>query len=150
MFKLIREGVHFHFDDIYLCEKQSKLSFLSLTLCKSIYCISAAVASKIHSLSACQQLAPASAANWFIKGHAMYYHVYMRMHVKVTQLPLVRVWHRVSQVGFCLSLYGLAVWKREVNMTQSINQVRVVQRLKLLSYLILYSAYILSAGNLYS
>ena len=36
----------------------------------------------IHFLSECHHLAPASATDWFNKGHAMCYHVYVIMHVK--------------------------------------------------------------------
>ena len=41
------------------------------------------------------RLLSSSAANWFIKGCAMCYHVYMIMHVKDPQLFLVRVGHGV-------------------------------------------------------
>ena len=36
----------------------------------------------VLTLSACHQLAPASAVDWFIKSNAMCYHVYVIMHVK--------------------------------------------------------------------
>ena len=36
----------------------------------------------IQSLSACHQLAPASAADWFNQGCAMCNHVYVIMHIK--------------------------------------------------------------------
>ena len=36
----------------------------------------------IHLLTASHQNAPASATDWFNKGHAKYYHVYGIMHVK--------------------------------------------------------------------
>ena len=36
----------------------------------------------IHVLTVCHQLAPASAINCFNKGHAMYYHVHVIMHVE--------------------------------------------------------------------
>ena len=36
----------------------------------------------ILSLSECHLLAPASSDDWFNKGHAMCFHVYMIMHVK--------------------------------------------------------------------
>ena len=33
-------------------------------------------------LSVCHQLALASATDWFINGHAMCYHVHVKMHVE--------------------------------------------------------------------
>ena len=41
----------------------------------------------IHSLFECQQLAPASAADWSNKGRAMCYHIYVIMHVKIPSYP---------------------------------------------------------------
>ena len=35
----------------------------------------------IHFLTACRQVAPTIAADWFNKGHAICYHVYVTMHV---------------------------------------------------------------------
>ena len=57
-----------------------------------------------------------SAADWFTKGHAMCYHVYVMMYVKDPWLAVVRVGHRAPLAGFCLSLYGLHVNGRDVNM----------------------------------
>ena len=63
-----------------------------------------------------------SAADWFDKGRAMCNHVYVIMHVIDPSLPIVRVGHRVPLVGFCLSLYGLHVLNRDVNMIQTNKQ----------------------------
>ena len=53
----------------------------------------------------------------------MCHYVCVMMHIKDPQLSVVRVGHRVPFIGgFCLSLYGLHVLNRDVNMIQSINQ----------------------------
>ena len=59
--------------------------------------------------------------DWFTKGSAMYYHVYVIMHVKEPQLPVVRVGHHFPLACFCLSLYSLHVLYRDVNMIQTKN-----------------------------
>ena len=46
------------------------------------------------------------------------------MHVKDPQLSVVRVGHRFLLAGFCLSLYGLRVLNREVNMIQTNKQTK--------------------------
>ena len=58
----------------------------------------------IHLLTACHQLAPVNAANWFNKRHAMCYHVYETIHVTDPQLSVVREGDCVLLAGFCLSL----------------------------------------------
>ena len=73
------------------------------------------------SLSAYHEFAPARAANWFTKGCVISNLVYMIMHVKDPYLSVIRVGHRVPLAGFCLSLYGLHVLNRDVNIIQSIN-----------------------------
>ena len=47
----------------------------------------------IRLLSENHRLAPTIAADWFNKGHAMCYHVYVTMHVKDPLLSVVRVGH---------------------------------------------------------
>ena len=56
---------------------------------------------------------PASVAIWLIKGHAMYYHVYVIIHVKYPYLSVVREGHCVPIVDFCLSLYNMHVLNRD-------------------------------------
>ena len=56
----------------------------------------------------------------------MCYHVCMIIHVKDPQLSVVRVGHRVPLAGFCLSLYGLHVLNRVVNMIQTKTACREV------------------------
>ena len=51
------------------------------------------------------------------------------MHVKDPQLSVVSVGHGVPLAGFCLSLYGLHVLNRDVNMIKKI-------------YLIVHSVYV--------
>ena len=46
---------------------------------------------------------PTSAANWFNKGRAMSYHVYVIIHVKDPDLSVVRVGHCAPLAGLCLS-----------------------------------------------
>ena len=76
------------------------------------------VAFTIHTLSAYHQLAPASAANSFIYGRAMCYHVHVIMHLKDHYLSAVRLKHHVLLAGFCLSLYthSLHVLNRDSSM----------------------------------
>ena len=59
---------------------------------------------------------PANATDWFIKGSAKCYHVYVIMHVKDPQLFVIRVGHRVLLAGSCLSPCNLDVLNRTVNM----------------------------------
>ena len=54
-----------------------------------------------YTLSACYQFAPASSADWFTKGRAMCYYVYVIMHVNYLQLFFVRGGHCVPVAGFC-------------------------------------------------
>ena len=56
--------------------------FVSVIRRLVVRAISVAFTLTILLLSACHQLAPATAANWFCKGCAMCYHVYVIMHVK--------------------------------------------------------------------
>ena len=62
---------------------------------------------------------PACASNWFIRGHAMCYHVCVITHVKDPQLSVVKVGHGKPLAGFCLSLYDLHALNRDVNMIQT-------------------------------
>ena len=71
------------------------------------------------SLTACHRLVPSSTTNWFNQGHAMCYHIYEIMHVKDTQLTVVRVGHRVPFAELCLSLYDMYVLNGNVNMIQT-------------------------------
>ena len=76
----------------------------------------------IHLLSECHQRAPASAAYWFNKGHAMCYHVYVIMHVNDPWISVGKIGHGVLSAGLRLSLYSLHVLNRDVNMIQLNNQ----------------------------
>ena len=67
----------------------------------------------IHLLSVHHWLSPARATDWFNKGHAMCYHVYVIMHVKDTDLSVVRDGHCVPLAGFCLSLYSLHMLNKQ-------------------------------------
>ena len=73
---------------------------------------------RVHAIS---KISCSILTNWCIKGCAMYYLVYQEMHVKDPQLSVVRVGHRVPLAGFCLSLYGLHVLNRDVNMNKRIS-----------------------------
>ena len=64
-------------------------------------------------------LAPVSVAEWFNKGRAIRYRVYVIMHAKDLQLYFVKVGHCVLLAVFCLFRYGLHVLNRDVNMIQT-------------------------------
>ena len=55
-----------------------------------------------HLLSLCRKPAPISATEWFTKGHVMCYNVYVIMHVKDSQLSVIRVGHYILLAGVCL------------------------------------------------
>ena len=76
----------------------------------------------INTLLACCRLAQAGAADSFIKGRAVFYCVYVTMHVKEPQLSIARVVHVVPVTGFCLSLCKLRALERDARMIQSNKQ----------------------------
>ena len=55
----------------------------------------------IHSLSACDYLAPTSTTDWFTKGHIMCYHVYVIMRVKDPNQSVFRVGQRPYIAYMC-------------------------------------------------
>ena len=50
---------------------------------------------------------------------AMYYYIYVIMHVKEPELSIVGVGHYAPLAGFCLSLYSPDELKRDVDMIQT-------------------------------
>ena len=57
-----------------------------------------------HAVHALYCLLPASATDWFIKGHAMNYHVHVIVHIKDLQLFVIRVEHNLGPVSRLLSV----------------------------------------------
>ena len=82
-----------------------------------------------HLLSESHRLAPASTTNWFNKGRAMCYHVYVVMHVKLPQLSGERVGHRVPLACFNLSLYSLQALNRDVNIVKKGKKTNIPRRI---------------------
>ena len=77
---------------------------------------SASFVLEIHTLSERYKLAPSSATDWFVKGCAMCYHVYVILYVKDLQLYILKVGHHVPVAGICLSLCSLHLLHSDITV----------------------------------